>query len=104
MLAASPSHPPLAVQRGLRALLMILAMVFAATTLTYTALWLFASHRADGPSAVELGFDIEYLADGHGARINSVVRSGPAERAGIRPGDRVVALDGRPMLGADLNQ
>ena len=37
MPAASPSHPPPAVQRALRALLLALAVVFAATTLTHSA-------------------------------------------------------------------
>jgi regulator of sigma E protease len=35
-------------------------------------------------------------------RIEEVLAGTPAERAGLRPGDRVVALDGRPVTGEGL--
>lgn len=37
-----------------------------------------------------------------GARIAAVARGSPAERAGIVPGDHLVALDGRPAAALDL--
>lgn len=35
---------------------------------------------------------------GHGAAIEAVVVGGPADRAGVRAGDRLVAIDGAPVV------
>ena len=50
--------------------------------------------------------DIEHDANVRGARIMGVQRGGPAERAGIRPGDVVVAVNGKPIpdTGALINE
>jgi len=50
--------------------------------------------------------DIEHDANVRGARIMGVQRGGPAERAGIRPGDVVVAINGKPIpdTGALINE
>ncbi|MCB1908688.1 MAG: Do family serine endopeptidase [Rhodocyclaceae bacterium] len=39
------------------------------------------------------------LADDHGALIAGVVRGGPADGAGMRPGDVLLAIDGRAITG-----
>ena len=38
---------------------------------------------------------------GQGAVVASVVPTGPAAEVGLRGGDRIVAIDGRPVLGSD---
>jgi len=50
--------------------------------------------------------DTEHDANVRGARIMGVQRGGPAERAGIRPGDVVVAVNGKPIpdTGALINE
>lgn len=42
---------------------------------------------------------VRLVADGDGPRVERVLAGGPAARGGIRPGDRVVAVDGRPAGG-----
>jgi len=102
MSSATPPLPAPPLQRGRHAILRILAAGFAAAALAYAGTWLLAVHSAGRTPAVELGFDIDYMADEHDARVNSVVHGGPAERAGIRPGDRIVALDGQPLADSDV--
>lgn len=47
------------------------------------------------PARAWLGVRVAYEADG--ARILEVVPDSPAEEAGLRPGDRIVAIDGEPV-------
>ena len=76
-----------------------LSIVFAAATVLYTYFWLDAAWSDRRPT-VELGLDLPYESAEH-ANIITVVRVGsPAERAGLKPGDRVVALDGRRIENA----
>ena len=43
-----------------------------------------------------LGLDVTASADGAGLMVTAVLAGGPASLAGHRPGDRLLALDGRP--------
>ena len=47
-----------------------------------------------------LGISMEDVAGGVGARIAEVQGNSPAGKAGLRAGDVVVALGGRPVRGA----
>jgi sigma-B regulation protein RsbU (phosphoserine phosphatase) len=75
-------------------LLATLATLFAAATILYSVLWMYSNNR---PSPVELGFDNEYLEAGHCDLVDSVQTGSPAERAGLRAGDRIIAINGRPI-------
>ena len=76
-----------------------LAIVFAAATVLYTWFWM-AALRLEEPPAVELGLDFPYQSSQHANVVTNVKSGGPAERAGLRAGDQVVAFDGRPVEDA----
>ncbi len=71
-----------------------LAVVFAAATILYTYFWV-AAFRLDQPSTVELGLDFPYQPSERAHIVTSVLPGSPAERAGIKAGDEVIAFDGR---------
>ncbi|HEY6292600.1 MAG TPA: SpoIIE family protein phosphatase [Terriglobia bacterium] len=64
----------------------------------YSALWMF-SVREMVP--VELGFSNLYLASEHSELVQSIVPGSPAEKAGLRPGDQILAINGRPIKDSD---
>lgn len=92
MTPASPSERrgPRWVGIALRAL----AIVFAVATVLYTYFAL-ESRWLDRAVAVELGLDYPYQAAQHAFVVTSISPGSPAERAGLRVGDAVVAFDGR---------
>ena len=76
-----------------------LATLFAAATILYSGLWMYgtATHWQTG---VELGFDNEYVGSEHCDLVRSVLSGSPAERAGLRPGDRILRIDGGQIENA----
>ncbi len=76
--------------------LLVLAVVFAATTALYTY-FLMAARQASQLSSVELGLDYPFQALDRAFVVTIVRPNSPAERAGIKVGDKVVAFDGRPV-------
>jgi len=92
MAASSASH-----SRGSRWLhlaLRVLAIVFAAATVLYTYFWMVA-FRSEQTPAVELGLDFPYQPSQRANVVTNVWPGSPAETAGLRVGDQVVAFDGR---------
>lgn len=55
-----------------------------------------APPRGGEPAAVTGWPGAEFRASAEGLEVSRVFRNGPAERAGLRPGDRVTAVDGAP--------
>lgn len=80
--------------RPSRPLLAVLALLFAASLLLYTALWLLV---ASPEPKVQLGFDDTYIPSEHAHLITGVSKGSPAEKAGLRTGDRIVAVDGQTV-------
>ena len=76
--------------------LRVLAIAFAAATVLYTWFWMVA-FRLEQPPAVELGFDFSDRPSPRANVVANVWPGSPAERAGLRVGDRIVAVDGRPI-------
>jgi hypothetical protein len=76
--------------RPSRPLLAVVALAFAASLLVHTGLWLVLTWPEPVPN-VQLGFDDTYLPSEHAQLINAVFRGSPAEKAGILPGDRIMA-------------
>ena len=69
-----------------RPVLVALALAFAASTLLYTILWMVAVRWVP---TVELGFH-----NSPSLLVTSVYKGSPAEKAGLLPGDRILAIDG----------
>jgi sigma-B regulation protein RsbU (phosphoserine phosphatase) len=86
-----------------RPLLATLATLFAVVAIVYGSLWMYAVRYA-GPG-VEFGFNIlhnpQYDEKTHSQSVEDVVEGSPAERAGLRVGDRVIGINGR-TLGTDI--
>jgi phosphoserine phosphatase RsbU/P len=85
-MAAFPSPP--------KSLLSALAALFAAVSIFYAAMWIFFGSRG---VPVELGFDNKYLPAERSQLVQSVVFDSPAEHAGLKRGDRIVAIYGSPL-------
>lgn len=78
----------------LKPLLATVAILFATMAILYSALWtLYGNQQAP----VELGFDNQYISAEHSELVQSVVSGSPAERAGMKPGDRIVRINGAPL-------
>jgi len=81
-------------------LLATLAILFAVVAIGYGSLWMYAVRRSS--PAVELGFNIhhnpEFNEATHCQAVEDVMEGSPAERAGLRVGDRVIGINGRPLL------
>src|SRR5271167_2461779 len=76
-----------------RRVLLAAAIVFAAATTLYTFVWVYYSGL---PAPVSLGVDckLEYAPS---ITIEKVVPNGPADKAGVRVGDKILRVNGYPQ-------
>ena len=77
----------------------VVAIVFAAATVLYTYFWMDAN-RLEQPPSVELGFDAPYQPSQRSYLVSTVKTGSPAEKAGLKAGDQMVAFDGQPVAGS----
>jgi len=97
---ATPSHG----RSKYRPLLFALAVVFSCAAVGTAVTWMYYV-RSTGPQApVELGFDSEYDPALHGELVKSVWPKSPAEAAGLKPHDLIVAANGLPLTGSDMSR
>lgn len=82
-----------------RPVLIAVAILFCALTTLYAVVWMYNA-RSLG-SLVEFGFnhthDEQYDQRTHSINVGDVVPGSPAESAGLKAGDRVVAVNGQPL-------
>jgi predicted metalloprotease with PDZ domain len=77
-----------------RAVLVTLAAAYAAATVVYSAVWMVYARRLP---AAELGLQLEPRDEGRGVGIKSVGAGSEAARRGLRAGDELLKVDGRPL-------
>jgi len=82
-----------------RPLLYLLAALFCAAATLYACVWMYDARRLAHP--VELGFnlgrDTAFDAGTKSIPVYNVAPGSPAERAGLRPGDEIVGLNGEAV-------
>ena len=76
-----------------RRVLLAIAIVFAAATTFYTLVWMYYIGR---PAPVSIGIDwkLEYAPY---VTVEKVIPNGPADKAGVRPGDKILRVNGYPQ-------
>jgi len=88
-----PSFPP-------HRVLAVAAVLFAAAAIAYSSLWMYLE-RTPGPQ-VELGFNNnhneQFDSRTHSIKVGDVLPDSPAESAGLLAGDRIIAINGHPLL------
>src|SRR5437867_7853671 len=77
-----------------RPLLLGLAAVWAAVTIFYSAVWMYGVRVQ--PRAY-LGVEVDTAGGAATLDLRAVAEGSPAQRAGLRAGDRILTLNGRPL-------
>jgi len=82
-----------------RPVLWSLAALFAGAAILYGFLWMYDVRSPN--SQVELGFNYQhneqYDEKTHSVPVGDVVKDSPAERAGLRAGDRIIGVNGQML-------
>ncbi|HEV2988622.1 MAG TPA: PDZ domain-containing protein, partial [Candidatus Angelobacter sp.] len=76
-----------------RAFLIVLAVIFALATTLYSFSWMYYIRLRP---QVEFGINVKNLPD-YTIEITSLYPNGPAEKAGLKVGDRILAINGRSL-------
>jgi len=83
---------------GLRSL-RLLALAFVAVLATYSGVWMYYIHAQESANA--RGFEHEFKPSDLAAVVTAVRPGGVATHAGLREGDRILAIDGQPLDSYD---
>jgi sigma-B regulation protein RsbU (phosphoserine phosphatase) len=75
-----------------------LAVVLGGAAFLYSALWIYNNNWV--PS-VELGYETDYVPKEHCQYVTKVQPDSPAEKAGLRPGDKILSIAGEDLKSAD---
>src|SRR5215831_1434814 len=78
----------------------VLAVLFAVSAIVYAGFWLYSAELSipiSGEDRAILGFNSQYIGAEHVFLVRRVPPGGFAERAGIKVGDRIVAIFGKPV-------
>src|SRR5271169_1982147 len=82
-----------------RPLLIALAILFCGAATLYAAVWMYDARS--GATIVELGFNKlhneQYDEATHSIAVGDVVEGSPAERAGLKAGDRIIGVNGKAL-------
>jgi len=90
-----------------RPLLYLLAALFCAATTLYACVWMYDTRQPAPPAhPVEIGFNLfhndEFDLKSCSLHVYDVVPNSPAERAGLRPGDAIIAINGKLLTSIDF--
>jgi phosphoserine phosphatase RsbU/P len=75
--------------------LRLLAIVFVGVLATYSGVWMYYIRAQEAANA--RGFESDYRPSARAVVLTAVRPGGVAAGAGLRAGDRIVAIDGRPL-------
>src|SRR3974390_3052551 len=76
-----------------RRVLLAIALVFAAITTFYTLVWMYYISRP-APISIGIEWKLEYAPY---VTVEKVIPNGPADKAGVRPGDKILRVNGYPQ-------
>lgn len=83
-----------------RPLLTAAAVILAAAASLYTVLWMYAVRHQQ--ARVEIGYEPKYGSIRHCQQVLSTYPDSPAQRAGLRAGDCIAAVNGRDVVTTDV--
>lgn len=85
---------------SLRRLLLLLAVIFAAATVAYSALWMYYIRTPQPAASIGIFYESRPAPGKRAVKINAVDPHGPAAAAGLKVGDRITAVNGETFSAA----